>query len=813
MPELPSGTVTFLFTDIEGSTRLLHELGDAYADVLAEHRRVLRDAFARHGGVEVDTQGDAFFVAFARASDALAAAREAQAALNGPVRVRIGIHTGEPVVTDEGYVGIDVHRAARIAAAGHGGQVLVSQATRDLVGTDSLRDLGDHRLKDLTAPERIYQLGDGHFPPPKTLYQTNLPIPATPFLGRERELGEIAALIADSARLVTLTGPGGTGKTRLGLQAAAASAEGFPDGVWWVPLAPIVDRASVLDAASQALGQSGELPEIVGTRRLLLLFDNFEHVVEAAPRLGELLTKCPNLRLLVTSRERLQVSGEHVYLVPSLERRESTELFTARARAVRADFEPDEALDALCGQLDDLPLALELAAARTPVLSTTQLVERLRGRLDLLRGGRDADRRQQTLRATIQWSYDLLDSDEQRLFARLAVFRGGCVLDAAEAVCDAEIDRLQSLVDKSLVRVREERRFWMLETIRDFASERLRESDEEHEVLRKHAEYFLALAESANLAAEATDRGPRHELVVPEQDNIRAALDWAAESGEVELGLRLAVSLESFWVARAPYEAVRRVEALLAGADDIPDVLRARAIRVLGGMRYIVGEFERGNELIQQSLELFRALGDEPAVAELVTRSALNAGRTGDLARARALLDESLEANRRVGSRSGEAMALGLAAELAWAEGRPDEALELARRSHDAAGEVGFKWWQMHQLYCRCEWSFELGRIAESSGYARDSLRIAAEIHDRQLIVYLLACLARVAVAQGRGEQAGVLWGALEAEAARGPVGQWELERDDYAAHVLTPDEAFERGRAKGSRMALADAVDYALQT
>src|SRR5438034_7887444 len=287
MRELPGGTVTFLFTDIEGSTKLLHELGDAYADALAEHRRIVRDAFERHGGVEVDTQGDAFFVAFARAADALAAAAEAQAALNGPVRVRMGIHTGEPLVTDEGYVGIDVHRAARIAAVGHGGQVLVSQSTRDLVAGDRLRDLGEHRLKDLTAAERIYQLGDGDFPPLKTLYQTNLPIPATPFLGRERELDYIDAVLArDDVRLLTLTGAGGSGKTRLALQAAGVVADRYPDGVWWVPLAPITDPGAVLEAATRALGSTGELATTVADRRMLLVLDNFEHLISAAADLS-----------------------------------------------------------------------------------------------------------------------------------------------------------------------------------------------------------------------------------------------------------------------------------------------------------------------------------------------------------------------------------------------------------------------------------------------------------------------------------------------------------------------------------------------
>jgi hypothetical protein len=303
--ELPSGTVTFLFTDIEGSTRLLHELGDAYAEALAGHRRALRDAFERHGGVEVDIQGDAFFVAFARATDALGAAAEAQSTLgDGPVRVRIGVHTGEPLVTEEGYVGLDVHRAARIAAVGHGGQVLVSQATRELVGPDGLVDLDEHRLKDLTAPERIYQLGEGAFPPLKSLNQSNLPLQPTPFVGREKELGEVISLLRQPAtRLLTLTGAGGSGKTRIAVQAAAEVVDDHEHGVWWVPLQEVRESERVEATVSSVLGARGDLAEHIGARSMLLVLDNFEQVADAAPVLGEVLVSCPNLGLLVTSRE------------------------------------------------------------------------------------------------------------------------------------------------------------------------------------------------------------------------------------------------------------------------------------------------------------------------------------------------------------------------------------------------------------------------------------------------------------------------------------------------------------------------------
>jgi Adenylate and Guanylate cyclase catalytic domain len=421
--ELPTGTVTFLFTDIEGSTRLLHELGDAYADALAEHRKALRQAFADNGGVEVDTQGDAFFVAFARASQALAAARDGQAALGeGPISVRIGIHTGEPQATDEGYVGLDIHRAARIAAAGHGGQVVVSQATRELV-PEKLYELGKHRLKDFAEPVALYQLGDRSFPPLKTISNTNLPRPASSFVGRARETAEVVAALSNGTRLLTLTGSGGSGKTRLAVEAAGELVPNFMSGVFWVGLAPVRDAARVPAAIADTIGAQGALAEHIGERELLLLLDNLEQVVDAAPDLASLVEACPNLRMLVTSREVLRVRGEVEYPVEPLAEPEAVELFCSRAGT-----QPAEAVSKLCRALDNLPLALELAAARTSVLSPGQILERLSERLDLFRGGRDADPRQLTLRATMEWSYDLLTAEEQRLFARLAVFERGSTL-------------------------------------------------------------------------------------------------------------------------------------------------------------------------------------------------------------------------------------------------------------------------------------------------------------------------------------------------------------------------------------------------
>jgi len=525
---LPTGTVTFLFTDVEGSTRVVRELGaDRYAHELTEHRRALREVIARYGGVEVDTQGDAFFIAFARASAAVAAAEEGERALHdSPLRFRAGIHTGEPSVVEEGYVGLDVQRAARIASAGHGGQVLVSQTTRDLLEEDvALRDLGRHRLKDLGEPLQLYQLGHGEFPPLRSLNWVNLPVQPTRLIGRERELDEAGRLLR-AHHLVTLTGAGGSGKTRLALQLAAEAVEDFPDGVFWVPLQALRDPDLVLPTIARTVGANGRLAEWVADRHMLLLLDNLEHLIAAAPELGDLLGQMLNLKLLVTSREPLHIGAEHEYPVEPLCEREAAALFIERARSVKPDFAEEETVVEICRRLDCLPLALELAAARVKALSTEDLLKRLDRRLPLLTGGpRDAPERQRTLRATIAWSYDLLGPEEQRLFGRLAVFAGGCALEAIEEVCEANLDTLAALIDKSLVR-REGDRYSLLETIGEYALERLEERGELEELRRRHAEYYLELARSV----EGLVRSPKAAVLLDrlgrDYENLRAGLGW-----------------------------------------------------------------------------------------------------------------------------------------------------------------------------------------------------------------------------------------------------------------------------------------------
>jgi predicted ATPase/class 3 adenylate cyclase len=497
----PSGTVTLVFTDVEASTRLLEGLGPKrYRDELGRHRRAVRRVFAGHDGYEVDYEGDAFFYAFPTAAGAVDAALEAVAELaGGPIVVRVGIHTGEPILDPPKYIGLDVHKAARIMSAGHGGQVLLSQATRELVAVSGFRDLGEHRLKDFDVPVRLFQLGAGDFPPLKTLNNTNRPVPASSFVGRDRELADVTVLLRNGGgRLVTLSGPGGSGKTRLAIAAAEDVIGDYPDGVFWVGLASLREPALVVETIAQALGATDGLAGRIGDRSLLLLLDNFEHVIDAATELSGLLGACRNLRLLVTSRELLRLQGEVEYQVPPLAESEAEDLFCARSR-----LEPGDEIADLCGHLDDLPLAVELAAARTAVLSPTQIRDRLSQRLDLFRGGRDVDPRQQTLRATIEWSYELLTEPEKRLFAQLSVFAGGCTFEEAEEILGADVDGLQSLVDKSLVR-RSGERFWMLETIRELARERFRTSDEAGEVERRHAHYFVGLAERTGRTGSGT---------------------------------------------------------------------------------------------------------------------------------------------------------------------------------------------------------------------------------------------------------------------------------------------------------------------
>jgi predicted ATPase/class 3 adenylate cyclase len=803
--ELPTGTVTFLFTDVEGSTRLLHELGDAYADVLGEHRRVLRECFDRHGGVEVDTQGDAFFVAFAKASDALAAAVDGKAGLEtGPIRVRMGVHTGEPLLTDEGYVGIDVHRAARIAAVGYGGQILVSQSTRDLAGLDGLRDLGDHRLKDLTAPERVYQLGAGEFPPLRSLNTTNLPLASNPLVGRELELAELTMMLGDSERLVTLTGAGGSGKTRLGLQVGAELLASFPGGVFFVPLAPLSGPELVRAAVARTVGVR-ELEEL-GGRDALFLLDNFEHVLDAAVDVASLLASGPAAKVLATSRTPLRLKGECEYAVDPLPEDDAVELLVQRARSVRRDFVPDDCAAEICRRLDGLPLALELAAARLRSLDASTLLHRLDRRLPLLTGGaRDAPTRQKTLRATIEWSYDLLPDELQRIFTRLAVFAGTFSLDAAEAVVDADVETLAAIAEASLIKPLVGSRFLMLETIREFASEHFAATQEADELRRRHAEYFRDLALSASLDTDVPGE-QEPAIVIPDVANLRAVLGWALERDEVVFGLELLVALEQLWTLGYTAEGMRWYAAFLERADEAPPLLRARALRSFGSSAHFAGEFDLSSQLWEESLAEYERLEDDHGIAVLLHRLSIRALERGDVERARDLSERSLELHRRGSNDKGACQPLALLGALALQTGDPAAGVALLQESADLAARVPWRWWRAGTLSALAGVAITDGRDADAQILLRESVELALSLGDRVGLSWYLGQAALVLARQGRSEEAGRVWGAVEASAVFLPGGPWPRDMDALAREIQELDDtAFDRGREAGASLTLEE--------
>jgi predicted ATPase/class 3 adenylate cyclase len=815
-PELPTGTVTFLFTDIEGSTRLLHTLGpDAYGEALAEHRRLLREAFANHGGVEIDTQGDAFFVAFPTASGAAGAARTGHTVLaDGPVRVRIGLHTGVPTLADGGYVGTDVHRGARIAALAHGGQTIVSPTTAALLDGAELLDLGAHRLKDFDGAVRLFQDGEGSFPPVRTPGSVDLPTPATPFVGRESELFDAVAIaLGRDPRVLTIVGPGGTGKTRFAIELARLLAEEAEGGTVFVPFAPISDPGLVLPAVAQALGASAASSEsIAGAlrgRRTHLVLDNLEHLLPgAADAVASSLAAAPELRLLVTSRETLRVQGEEEFDLPPLVEDEAVELFMARTRAVRPDVQSTAAVNELCRRLDRLPLAVELAAARAKLLSPEALLERLGGRLDVLRGTRDADPRHATLRATIGWSYELLSPTEQRLFGQLSVFAAGCVLESAEAVCKADLAELESLLDKSLLRRRTGRlgedRVFMLETIREFAAERLGETGEAETVRRRHAERMLAIAESAHLSPETGvgENPQRHELVLAERDDVRAAIDWATEHA-ADLALELVLALENFWAAQWTDEGGRRLDAVVDRAGRLPPEVGARVLRLQGNHAAIAGDYELGIRRHEESAAVFRALGEDRRAVEVTTRLAAHLLNSGDVAGARETAQRSLGVARMLDSPYVEAQALGIIASASRSEGQLDAAWEDTRRSADLAAECGFQWWQGRMLADLLEVGLDLGRLDEGEEAGREALRLSLAIEDRLLMLWTLTGLARVELERGKLERAGRIWGAVAYEAERDAISAEGLgefagpTRDDGRICVPVRSGAGPRRRAR----------------
>jgi predicted ATPase/class 3 adenylate cyclase len=824
---LPAGTVTFFFSDVEGSTRLLRELGtEEYAHALGEHRRLLRASFAAHGGVEVDTQGDAFFVAFPTAPAALRAAAASLDALGGGrIRVRIGIHTGTPELTDEGYVGLDVHRAARIAACGHGGQVLVSATTAALVSGDRLRDLGEHRLSDLPGPERIYQLGDGAFPPLRSISSTNLPPPATPLVGRAGEVAEVAGMLARlDTRLLTLTGPGGTGKTRLALEVAADAASRYLHGVWWIPLAAVREPTRVIAAAAEALGASGSLDAEIGDRSMLLVLDNFEQVIDAAADLSELLAACPRLDLLVTSREPLHLSAERRYPVPPLDRDESVDLFVARGRDSGSEVEVDESVYGICARLDDLPLALELAAARLSVLSPAQILARLDQRLPLLSGGpRDLPARQRTLQATIDWSHELLGAEERDVFARLAVFRGGCALDAAEAVAGAGLDTLASLVDKSLVRHTDER-YVLLETIREYALEKLEERDDAGAVGDLHARWFLDLAERAEPELTGPDQSAWLDRVSGEHENLRAALDRFLVAGDSESALRLGAALVVYWFVRGHYAEGRAwLDRSLAGVrgDDSPAI--AKALWGAGFLGVLSGGGASASDALERGLAIARRVGDPSSAARCLAVLALLAFFGDDLETSRRLFEESIDAARDAGDVWCLADSLGTLASISALQGDLGSAAEAAGREGLAvAREAGDDQGVRMALFALALAALRRGDVATVAELGGEGLRISRAIGDPWFISYFHWLLASQAIERGdaaaaRPDAEGALevglqiGGTLLVVCAREALARVELAEGNEAAARRQLDEALVAAAAGGVPASYVSAVELTL--
>jgi predicted ATPase/class 3 adenylate cyclase len=815
MTKLPTGTVTFLFTDIEGSTRTLLEHGDRYAALLETHAEVIRAVVATRGGIEVNTEGDAFFVVFTSPAEAVRAAAEIQRGLAGypwphgvSIRVRIGLHTGEGVLGADDYVGLDVHRAARVARAGHGGEVLLSETTRSLVTNAlpagaSLRDLGPHRLKDLDQPERLFQLVlpdlPSNFPPPRTLdaRPNNLPAQLTSFIGRAKTIREIERLL-EGTRLLTLTGAGGSGKTRLALELAHRRLSLFEDGAFMVELAPIRDPALVPSRIAESLG----VPQIPGRttlevleghlrdRDLLLLLDNFEQVTAARDVIENLLTAAPKLKILVTSREVLSLRGEQEFEVPSMEspdlerlpdvltlgRFEAVRLFTDRAAAARPSFrvttENASAVAGITARLDGLPLAIELAATRIKLLNPEQILVRLQRSLAILTSGAlTLPERQRTLRGAIAWSYDLLDEPERRLFARLSVFTGGWTLESAEAVCDPgslgldPLEGLTSLVDKSLVRKADpaQDRFSMLETIREFGQEQLQRGDDLEDTLRRHGEYFLRLALEAEPRLTGEERGQWLDRCEREHPNFRAALSWAIEVGQARLAQELAGALWRFWEQRGHLTEGRRwfddILAMPSGQERTSS--RAKALTGAGVMAWWQMDLAAARSFYGEALAVEQEQGDPARIAEALLKQAYIVGSTeGDIETVVGLLEESLDLFRSVGDDPGMARVLSLLARRDASEGDWDPVIARAEEAVAIWRRRGERYDLAYDLIALADAYGRVGRGAEARSAALEALELFREVDNPTGITLALLGLSFVASWEGRFEEAIRLAGA-----------------------------------------------------
>jgi predicted ATPase/class 3 adenylate cyclase len=866
-PPLPEGTVTFLFTDIEGSTRLLQALGDEYPKLLALHGDLMRDAIRASGGAEVSTEGDSFFAVFTSAPDGLSAAMAAQRALAGAawptgstVKVRMGLHTGQGAVRADGYVGLDVHRAARIADAAHGGQILISAATRGLLqaghldGADLL-DLGVHHLRDIESPEHLYRLRVRGLPdnaaPPRTRRLGNLPIPPTSFVGRAHERAEVREHVAAS-RLVTLVGPGGTGKTRLAIQVATDLADDYADGAFFVPLDPVSDPALLVPAISQALGVAGSGPTdprerllgYLAGRELLLVLDNFEQIRPAAATVDDLLGAAPGLRVLVTSRAALDLYGEQLFPVPPLsapdamqlppvERLadyESIALFIERARAVQPGFALTSANAAavaeICARLDGLPLAIELAAARVRVLPPEAILSRLSTRLDLLESSAvNLPLRQRSLRGAMAWSYDLLDERDQRLLERLSVFAGGCDIEAAAWVCNPDrelggdiLGGVGRLVDNSLLRQRElrgEARFMLLQTIREFAAEHLEERGDAMTVRARHADWYAAFLDrwQEELNWLATDSLARIGL---EHDNLRAAIRASLEDGRPEMAQRIVFAIWRWW-QRTGLLAEGRwwcdfVVSHASAAAKTAD--RGKALMALGSIAYWQGDVPTAETAYQEASDIYHELDDPAGLADAIFFLSFVPFLKGDIAAGKLLLDDALDRYRAMGNEQGIAFALQSIGVLHLmdrdadaASGAFREALQYARpnsiRRWDALSGLGWASWVQ-------------GDATESHRLTVESLGLAWQAGDLLRIIGNLEVLGILHVSLGNPELGARLHGAsqrLRDEIGGAPPISAAFPPDvwDNAQAALGGPKRFDELVAEGRALDTAAAVALAL--
>jgi predicted ATPase/class 3 adenylate cyclase len=870
MGELPTGTVTFLFTDIEGSTRLLQALGEGWKTVLEKHNGLLRGSIRDAGGIEIRTEGDSFFAVFRTALAAVAATATAQRALaahrwppEAPVRVRMGMHTGEGTVGGDSYVGLDVHRAARIAAAGHGGQVLLSSATSELARASlpqglGLQDLGQHRLKDLARPERIFQLTieglPAEFPPIRSLETpSNLPIQRTSFVGRAREVARVKELLG-STRLLTLTGPGGSGKTRLAVQAARELLTDYPDGVFFVELAPISDPRLVPSTIADSVGARTEgvrpvmdtLRDHLRDRQMLLVADNFEQVVEGATVTADLLIAAPRLQILVTSREPLHITGEQELPVPplglpdaeesmapeNLSRYEAIALFEQRAMTVDPSFRLSDAnarsVAELCRRLDGLPLAIELAASRIKLLSPQAILGRLEHRLDLLTGGAvDLPSRQRTLREAIGWSYELLDQIERVLFRRLSAFAGGWSLESAEAVANAggelgsdTLEILGSLVDKSLVErmpaLSDALRFGMLETIREYASERLDASDEADHARDRHAARFLHVAEAAEPHLRSVDHKRWLDQLEEEHDNLRAALRRAIVAGHPDIALRLVGALWRFWHLHGHLDEGRRwaEEVLTLPGADGRTAERAKALTALGGVAYWQEDLSTTEAAYQEALAIARGLGDRLAQAEGLYNLSFPPAYRGDFKRAAAMIRESQAMFEDLGVRRGVADTVWLLAIVARLEGDNATARARAEESLAMHRQIGDRFGTTDALHVMGRIALADGDLSTAGPCFLEALANDEEVGNQTGMGIVLDNLAAMATAEGRHLRAVRLGGASEAikEAAGGhaPPPFIDLPDPRDAARETLGDDAIAAAWEEGRAMTLDQALAFA---